>query len=47
MKLPTNYYTNEQQIYDTDFVEYGTIDIKATLLLEVAVISESIQESPM
>jgi len=31
------------QVYDTDFVEYGTIDIEATLLLQVAAISESIQ----
>jgi hypothetical protein len=26
-----------------EFVEYGTIDIEATLLLQVAAISESIQ----
>jgi hypothetical protein len=45
MKLPTN-YTNEKQIHDTDFVEYETRDIKATLLLQVAFISEFIQESP-
>ena len=26
---------DEQQIYDTGFVEYGTIDNKATLLVQV------------
>lgn len=47
MKLPTNYYNINSKLMIQILLNYGTIDIEATLLPQVAVISESLRESPM